>query len=257
MVEAILRTVGLSKSFGGLRALVNVTLAFQPGGITAIIGPNGSGKTTLLNVISGFLAPTSGSVFFGDRRLTNLPPYRVAKLGVVRTFQECRLFRQMSVLDNLLLATQDAVSESLCHAILARSRNEERHSLERVGRTLEQLGMRKTLTSKAEELSFGERRLIELARIVAGEPRVALLDEPTAGVHEDLHRNVQKTIERVADGGCTTVLVEHNLEFVARIAERVIVLDHGLVVADGRPESVLHDRNVVCVFLGGGVIDRG
>ncbi len=251
---------GVSISFGGLTALDGIDLDVAAGEIVALIGPNGAGKTSLFNCISGVYYPSHGSIRFQGHELVGLPPHRIVALGVARTFQNIELFAGMTVLDNLLLATHAGrgvgpIAEALR---LPRFTHEERRAVERVRELLASSGTGLRGDEVASELPYGLQKEVEVLRVLAMEPRLVLLDEPAAGMTEDEATALVKLIERLRDTrGVSVLLVEHNVELVMSVAERVAVLDHGKRIAFGSPDDVRQDAAVIRAYLGGTESARG
>jgi branched-chain amino acid transport system permease protein len=226
---------GLTKRFGGLVALDDVTFALEAGTLTSVIGPNGAGKTTLFNVICGIGRPSAGSVTIGGADVTGARPHRIAALGVGRTFQGARLFDEMTVLENVVAGMPrlaGPVARERANAIVAR---------------LQLGGVRDVL---AKDLAFGDRRRVELARAVASEPWLLLADEPAAGLNEAERLRLHADLRALRDAGATILLIEHDVRLVMAISERVIVLNFGRVIADGAPERVRNDPVVIAAYLG-------
>lgn len=242
----------LSKDFDGVKALDGLSFELTQGQITALIGPNGAGKTTVFNVITGFLKPDRGSVRLGARSLTGLPPFKIARLGIGRTFQNIRLFPQMTVLQNVMLALRYATGEKLASAML-RSRKmllEDSRNRERALSILEKVGLLNKQEALGNELSHGQRRLVEFARVFALDPQLLLLDEPTAGLFPEMVEQTKKMIVDLKEAGKTVLFVEHDMRVVMGIAERVVVLNHGQRIADGTPEQIQNDEVVITAYLG-------
>ena len=243
----------VSVRFGAIQALDRVSLEIQPGEIVAIIGPNGAGKTTLLNVISGFYHPSEGHIRFEGRDRTHLRPYDVAALGVARTFQNVALFKGMSVLDNimtgrLLKMRGSFLLEALYWGPAMRQELEHRAFVERVIDFLEIEAIRK---AGAGTLPYGLQKRVELARALAAEPKLLLLDEPMAGMNVEEKEDMCRFILGVNDEfGTTIALIEHDMSVVMDISDRVIALDYGRKIADGRPEEVRADQGVIDAYLG-------
>ncbi|MFO7265243.1 MAG: ABC transporter ATP-binding protein [Limnochordales bacterium] len=243
--------------FGGIQALDDVTLAVQPGQLVSIIGPNGAGKTSLFNCISGLYRPTAGDIFFAGRRINGLTPDRIAALGIARTFQNIELFRHMTTLDNLLLGRHLHMKASLLSAAFATRRwwREEVAHRRRVEQIIDMLDLQSVRHQRVATLPYGLQKLVELGRALAAEPRLLLLDEPSAGMTDEEKTDLIFTIRDVRDElGLAVVLVEHDMRLVMEISERVVVLDRGRVIADGPPEAVRSQPQVVEAYLGQGAM---
>jgi ABC-type branched-subunit amino acid transport system ATPase component len=245
-----LSCVGLGKSFDGVRALSDVTLEFPPSGVVAIIGPNGAGKTTLLNVMTGFLRPEHGRVFLGERKLTYLPAHRVARLGVARTFQDLRLISQVSVLENVMLARPNQKGERLLSALFRFGvAGEETQNREEAMRWLKFVGLDGAKKELAGELSYGQQKLLTLACCLATDARILLLDEPVAGVHPDTAERILGLLRQLRDTGKLIVFIEHDIASVRQVADSVVVMDEGKVIAQGRPSEVLDKPEILEAYL--------
>ncbi len=251
---ALLEIRGVTKQFGGLAALSGVDVAVGQGEIVSVIGPNGAGKTTLFELVSGHLRPDSGDVCLEGQSLVGLPPHEIARRGVGRTFQASRVFAQLSVLDNTLIGAHSRMDYGVLGALARtpRMRREERR--ERAA-ALERLGFfGARLLPRASDLvitlSFANRRRAEIARALAGMPRLLLLDEPAAGMNPSEKRQMAGHIRAIRDGGITVVLIEHHMQTVMEISDRIVVLDHGEKIAEGRPAAIRDDRRVVEAYLG-------
>ena len=240
-----LKTAGMSKSFGGIKAVNRLSVAFAPGKITGLIGPNGSGKSTLINLLTGFLPCDSGFVFVGERiKLAGIRPHQAAPLGITRTFQETRLFDQMSVLDNVLVAlTERSVWRSIFDATKERHLQAARTELERVGLWEKRL-------DPAAGLSYGQRKLLEVARALALGADVYLFDEPFAGLFPSMTETLSAILNYLRNRGKTVVLVEHDLDLIRKLSDRCVVMDAGQVLAEGTPDEVLARRDVINAYLG-------
>ena len=237
MAEPLLRVDGVTRRFGGLTAVNDVSLHVDPGEIVAVVGPNGAGKTTLFNLLTGQLRANSGDVWFRDKRITTLPAHRRARLGMARTFQIVRPFRSMNVTDNTLVG--GLISGRSCVAA-------RRHAHEVLAEV--ELGDRAAVT--AADLPLAQRKRLEVARAVATDPALLLLDEVMAGLNPTEIERAVRLVRRLVDRGLTVLLIEHNLRVVRSLADRVIVLDHGEQIAAGIPDAVLQDDRVVEAYLG-------
>ncbi|HYS80486.1 MAG TPA: ABC transporter ATP-binding protein [Anaeromyxobacteraceae bacterium] len=248
----LLSIEGVSRAFGGVRAVEDVTFAVGAGEVHGLIGPNGAGKTTLLNLVSGLLRPTAGRILVGGARADGLASHRVAALGVTRTFQNIRLFPHLSALENVLVGEhlrRDAPlwRRMLCLPAAAR---EERGARERALALLAQVRLEDRAQEQAGNLSYGEQRRVEIARALGAEPRVLLLDEPTAGMNPAEVDSVASLIRAVARLGHSVLLVEHNVPLVMKVCDRITVLNFGRVIAGGAPGDVARDQAVVDAYLG-------
>jgi branched-chain amino acid transport system ATP-binding protein len=248
-VSAALAVEEAVRAFGGVRALDGATLEVEPGSITGLIGPNGAGKSTLFNCVSGFLRPQSGRVLLDGRRIDRRSAHRIARAGLVRTFQTPRVLARMTVLENLLLATPRHPGEQLGRALAGRSR--EREARARGGELLELVRLDGHASALAGTLSGGQRKLLDLMRALMAEPRILLLDEPIAGVSPALRVELLAHILGLRERERITLLIaEHDLDFVMRACDRVIVMNDGRVIAQGTPEEVRRDEKVVDAYLG-------
>ena len=239
--------------FGGIQALGQARLTARPGDITAVIGPNGAGKTTLLGVISGAVTPVSGSVCLEGADLAGRPTHERAKAGVVRTFQNLEIFSNMSVLENVLTGAHMLAGYSLLDSVLrtGRYRSEEKRLAELCMEKLAFVGLSDKHAANAADLPYGDQRLLELARALASGPRLVLLDEPAAGMHNRETAQLGVIIRRIRDElGVGVVLVEHDMELVMDISDRITVLNFGSVLAEGSPREIQDNPEVVAAYLG-------
>jgi neutral amino acid transport system ATP-binding protein len=233
-LSALLRTADVNKAYGGVRALDMCTIEVHEGTVAGLIGPNGSGKTTLFNVITGYAKADAGDVYLADRRITNSAPDKVFALGIGRTFQLTRIFPRLTVMENMLVASQHSRAG-------ARKRAMEQ---------LEFVGIAGYHAALAGMLSYGQRKLLELAYVLVADPAIVLLDEPAGGVNLSLVNHIAARIRELNAAGKTFLIVEHNMEFVMGLCEQVTVLDSGTVVAAGPPDIVRTDRRVLDAYLG-------
>ena len=243
----------LSKRFGGLHALRDVTLQAAPGDITAVIGPNGAGKSTLMNVISGFIAPDGGRVRVGDVDITGRKPHEVCRHGVARTFQNLQMFSDMSVVEAVVTGRTRHLKASLFANLLMTPKawREEREAADTARALLETLGIGSAFwTRRAGDLPYGLQRRVEIARALATEPTFMLLDEPAAGLNDDESAALGETLCQLAAGGIGIVLIEHDIELVMNVSRHIFVMDAGMVIASGAPAEVRSNPDVVKAYLG-------
>lgn len=239
-----LKLNNLTKKFAGVRALDDVSLEFQPGMITGLVGPNGSGKSTLINVLTGVLPFDSGAVALGGMALRAIKPFNVAVYGLTRTFQEVRLFNQMNVKDNILLAlTERGVFAGIFET------HQEWHAI-RAKEILEEVELWEKKGELAGELSYGQRKLLEIARVLAMDSSMIFFDEPFAGLSPHMVSVVEKILLRLKKAGKTVVIVEHNLKLIRELCDHVIVLDSGKLLAEGKPEDVFALQRVAEAYVG-------
>ena len=253
VTEAELRIQGVSKQFGGVQAIGQVSMEVRHGEIVSVIGPNGAGKTTLLNMVSGFYHPNRGAIFLDDRDITHLAPNRIATLGIARTFQNIALFRGMTVLDNLMLGRHIHMRTGVLAAMLRfglalREEVTQRQVVEDVIEFLEIEALRKRPVGS---LPYGLQKRVELGRALAAQPRILLLDEPMGGMNVEEKEDMCRFILDVnGEFGTTIALIEHDMGVVMDISNRVVVLDYGRKIADGRPDVVRKDQAVLDAYLG-------
>lgn len=245
-------TKSLTKEFGGVSAVSSVTLSIEEGQIIGLIGPNGAGKTTFFNVISGVLPPTSGDFYFDGQKITGLRPYRIARLGIARTFQNIRLFSGMTGFENVFVGRHARTAAGLLAAMFGGklARNEDSQSRDQINDILSALELVDVAGLPADTLSYGQQRRIEIARALATEPRLLLLDEPSAGMNTRETEELMDMIVRIRSRGITVLIIEHDMNLVMGICERIMVLDHGRKIAEGTPAEIRNNEEVIEAYLG-------
>jgi ABC-type branched-subunit amino acid transport system ATPase component len=251
-VSPLLEVRDLTVRFGGLRAVSGVSLRVGAGEILSIIGPNGAGKTTIFSVVTGLYRPTAGEVRFRDRAISALPPHARAALGIARTFQNIRLFRELTVRQNVRVGRYCRTRAGLAAALFRTpaARREQGATDETVTGLLERTGLRDKGGELARNLPYGDQKRVELARALAAEPSVLLLDEPAAGMSAGEADQLMTVIRGLRDGGLAVLLVEHHIRVVMGVSDRVAVLNHGELIAEGPPAAVRRDPAVVAAYLG-------
>jgi branched-chain amino acid transport system ATP-binding protein len=251
---ALLSLRDATKSFGGLTAVKNLTFDVDPGSIISLIGPNGAGKSTVFNLITGIYRPTSGSIEFDGRSIGGLKPNAVAEAGIMRTFQNIRLFAFMTVLENVMVGRHVRMQAKPWDDALhtGYERREEALTKQRAMELLEWIGIARYATEWARNLPYGMQRRLEIARALASEPKLLLLDEPAAGTNPAEKISLMKLVQVIRDRGVTVLLIEHDMKLVMGISDYVHVLDYGEEIAHGKPEEVRHDHRVIEAYLGKG-----
>jgi len=245
-----IRNVG--KNFGGLQVLEDVSFEVPGGGIFGLIGPNGAGKTTVFNLITGLLQPSAGNIIFEGRNLGGLPPHRITRLGIARSFQNIRVFKDMSLVDNVLVGMHSRVDYGPLALFFgtAACRNAERRARDRALELLSWVKLDHKAQVSADSLSYGEQRKLEFARALATEPKLLLLDEPVAGMNPAEKTILMDEIRNIAGRGYGVFIIEHDMRFVMSLCQRIAVLNFGRIIAEGAPEEIRHHPDVIDAYLG-------
>ncbi|KUO53615.1 MAG: ABC transporter ATP-binding protein [Desulfitibacter sp. BRH_c19] len=261
---AILKTDAITMRFGGLVAVNEFSLNIEKGEIVAVIGPNGAGKTTAFNMITGVYCPTQGDIYFDGKKITGLKPHTITKYGMARTFQNIRLFKELSVLDNVVIANHLHLKANLLQSILGNTypdildrfwqpkyKKEEKRILEKSHMLLEKVGLINFIDEKADSLPYGLQRKLEVARALATNPKLLLLDEPAAGMNPKETSDLTSFIRQIRDDfDLTIILIEHHMQVVMDISDRIYVLDYGINIAEGNPYDIQNNEKVIQAYLG-------
>lgn len=253
MSDVLLEVSGLTMRFGGLLAVDQVQFNVRRNEVFAIIGPNGAGKTTVFNCVGGFYKPTTGNVLLDGRNIGGQPSHRIARQGLVRTFQNVRLFKKLTVLENLLVAQHTRIETGLFKGLfkLPSFRRSEQQALHRAAEWLDFMGLREFANREAGNLAYGHQRRLEIARCMITRPRLLMLDEPAAGLNPQEKRDLQQLIDQLRrEYGVAVLLIEHDMSLVMGVSDRIMVMEHGKPIVTGLPEQVRTDPRVIKAYLG-------
>jgi ABC-type branched-subunit amino acid transport system ATPase component len=250
--NSLLTVENVQKSFGGLVAINRLSFTLEEGQIKSIIGPNGAGKTTLLNLIMGVYSPETGNIVFDNHRIERLKPYQIASLGISRTFQTIALFENMSVIENVMVGRHVRTrSEFFSNSFLLRQARIEEAAIARIAwEKLDLVGVKERGLEAATALTFAEQRLLEIARALATDPKLILLDEPAAGLNMTEIKMISQLVRNIRAQGVTVILVEHQMDLVMDISDEILVLNYGTKIAEGKPDDIRNNQEVITAYLG-------
>jgi len=247
-----LELMNISKAFGGIKAVDSLSVGFNPGKITGLIGPNGAGKTTVFNLISGFLRPDEGEITYKEKNIEGFKPWQIAQSGIGRLFQDVHIFDRMPAYENIMTAFNNQKGENPLNSVFTRwlVKKQEKRLREKANQLLEMVGLQDKAWELAENLSFGQQKLLSIARLLAAESDVLLLDEPTAGVNPQMFGVIKEVIRKIAREGKIVAVIEHNMNVIMEIADFVYFMDNGQMVSFGKPNEVLGDPEVRKAYIG-------
>lgn len=247
----MLEVFNVTKSFGGVKAVDNCSITVEKAGICGLIGPNGSGKSTLFNVITGYYRSDSGKILYNGNDIGKMKPHEIVNMGMSRTFQLTHLFKRMTLMENMLIAPKLQEGENIWKALLGRNVKKQEHgNFEKAMELLEFFDLTHLRNEYADSISFGQQKLLEMARTMMAEPDMVLMDEPTGGVNPVLINKIIGHIRKLRDMGITFLIVEHNMSVISELCDEVYVLDYGKNIASGSPDEVRNDKRVIDAYLG-------